>query len=296
MLDLLDSVILEDEHNREEDDVGDNDEYNGNASPLQRDDTSYAAVGLLWRHGADAVGVGGKVGALSRGAVVGKRGEINLDAVAECRELDDDSEARKHEQRDPEVSEAVSMVDVTRLPESEGHAAQEEGEDNADSGKAPADSLREPHEVPPDNQLPANLQVKRERAQEHPHHARPTSHDDEEARRRTHRARLHRIRRDCIIALLGISCQWDNETELRTDLASPTCQYCAWNPKTYVHKHHGRGEANTQVMPERLVDRQNSPRQQKEDAANRTCDCDPIRRRIHGLEAVGIGPLRHWAG
>lgn len=71
-LDLFDRVVLEDENDREEDDVGDNDENDGDASPLERNHASHAAVSLFRGHGPDAVGVGWQVGTLGRGGVVGE--------------------------------------------------------------------------------------------------------------------------------------------------------------------------------------------------------------------------------
>jgi hypothetical protein len=255
----LDRGVLEDEDEGEEDDVGNDDENNGDASPLEGDDAPHSPVGLLRRHGPDAVCVRRHARAFGRGAVVGERGEVNLDAVAKRGELDDDGQARKDQQGDPEIRQAVLVVDVARRPEPERHAAEDEGDDDADGGDAPADGLRKPHKVPPDDQLPADLEMERQGAQENPHHTCPAAHDEEEARSATHGARLHRIRRDLVEALLRVPGKGNDKPELGRELASfsslaQTAMGYEEGVEAYVHKDDCHGEADAQIMPVRLVD------------------------------------------
>ncbi len=187
----LDRGVLEDEDEGEEDDVGNDDENDGDASPLEGDDAAHTAIGLLRGHGPDAVGVRGHAGAFGRSAVVGKRGEVDLDAVAKRGELDDDGHAGEDQQGDPEDRQAVLVVDVARLPEPERHTAENKGENDADARNAPAKSLGKPHKVPPNDQLPADLEVERHGAQEDPRHTRPAAQDEEEPRGAAHGGRLH---------------------------------------------------------------------------------------------------------
>lgn len=180
-LDRLDRVVLEDEDNGEEDNVADNNEHNCNSSPLQLDDASDAPVGLLRGHGADAVGVRGEARALGRSAVISERSEVNFDAIPKCGELDDDGQACKDKQRNPEIRKTVLVVNVAGGSEPERHSTEDDSADHTNDGNTPAGSLREPHKVATNDDLPADLQVERQGAQKNPQHTRPSSQDEKAA-------------------------------------------------------------------------------------------------------------------
>lgn len=250
------SVILEDEDDAEEDDIGDNDEHNGNTAPLELDDAADTAVGLAGRHRTDAVAVRRQARVLGRGGVIVERGEVDLDAVAESDELDDNGQTGKDEQRNPEISQAVLVVDVTSRAETERDTTEDDGHDSTENGDAPAGRVRHPHEAAADDNLPANLQMQRQRAQKDPDNSRPTTENEQSTRSTADAARVHAIRRDGVGALVGLASERDNETE--------------------VHKHDADRQADTEVVAVGLLNGQEGPGQQERDTANRTDDGDPV--------------------
>lgn len=59
----------------------------------------------------------------------------------------------------------------------------------------------------------------------------------------------------------------------------------------YIHEHDSRGETDAQIMPICLLDRQHSPREKEENAADGTRYSHPVRPFGHGLEAIRIRPV-----
>lgn len=157
--DLLNSVVLENKDDREKDDVRDDDKHNGDATPLQLNDSLDTAVGLLGCHGADALGVRRKTRPFGGRTTIGKRGQIHLDAVSKGRELQDDGETGKNQERDPESRQAVLVVDMASWAETERHSTEDQSDDDTDGRNAPTGDLREPHEVSSHHKLPADLQM-----------------------------------------------------------------------------------------------------------------------------------------
>lgn len=208
-------VVLEDKDNAEEDDVRHNNKNNSDTAPLQLDDAAHAAVGLAGCHGADAVAVGGQARVLGRSRVVVERGQVDLDAVAKRDQLHNNRHAGKDEQRDPQVGQAVVVVDVAGGTEAEGDAAKDDCQHSTKDGDAPAGGVRHPHEAAADDDLPANLQVQGQRSQKHPHDGRPAAENKERAGGATDAAGVHAIGRDGVIAFLGVGGEGDDEAEVQ---------------------------------------------------------------------------------
>lgn len=159
VLEFLDGIVEEDENDGKEDDVCDDDQNNDDAPPLKLYDATHTSVCLSRGHGPDAVGVRRPSGSFGRHGIVREGGEIDFDAVAKGRELDDDGKTGEYQQRDPEIRQTVFVVDVAGLAEAEGDAAEDQKEDESDDGNTPAENLGEPHVVPSHYQLPADLQM-----------------------------------------------------------------------------------------------------------------------------------------
>lgn len=207
-------VVLEDENDGKEDNVDDDDEHNSNATPLQRDDATHPTVGLTRRHGPNALRVRRQSGTLCRSGVVGERRQIHLDTVPECRKLENNGESGKDEQRDPKVGQAVLMVDMASRAKPKRDSTGDESDNDTNERNAPADNLGEPHEVPAYHDLPANLEMERQRSQKHPDNSGPTSEDQEGARGGTDGAGLHRMRRNGVEALARLRSERNDKSEL----------------------------------------------------------------------------------
>lgn len=72
------------EDDREEDDISDYDEDDGDAAPLEFEDSANATVGLARGEGSNGGGVGGKSGAVCCGGVVKEGFDVDVDAVGHC--------------------------------------------------------------------------------------------------------------------------------------------------------------------------------------------------------------------
>ena len=171
----LNDVVLEDENHREEDDIGNDDQYNSNSTPLESDDAADSSINLSWVHGLNALCVSGQAGTLRRGAIIRQGCQVDLDAVPKGSESDDDSQSSKEQKRNPEVSQAVRVIDMACLAKTERDTTEDEGQDDSQNGDSPTSCLGKNHEVLANENLPANLKMKRHRPEKHPHDACPAS-------------------------------------------------------------------------------------------------------------------------
>lgn len=96
----------------------------------------------------------------------------------------------------------------------EGHATENQGENKADDGDAPSSGLGKNHKVAAHENLPADLQVKGQRAKERPHDTTPASKYQHSARRSTDAQGVHVIGGDGIEALVRLSCERNDEAHL----------------------------------------------------------------------------------
>ncbi|KAF1736232.1 hypothetical protein CRV24_001839 [Beauveria bassiana] len=272
----LDNVVLEDKDDGKEDDVGGNDKDNGDAAPLQGNNALDAAVGLARGHGADAICVGWQARALSRGGAVGQGRQVDLYAVAKGSKGGDDGDAGKDEQRNPEVGEAVVVVDVANGAEAKGDTTEDESEDDADERDAPAGGLGKVHEGAADADLPAYLQVQGEGAQKCPHDAAPAAEDEKATRGAADGAGLHAVRGDSVVALVRAGGERHDEA--------------------HVHEEDGAGEADAEVVAVRFVDGQQSPREEQVEAAEGADGGGPVGDGTDGAEAIGVDPFGERAG
>ena len=152
--------------------------------------------------------------AIGRGRAVGKRREIYLDAVTKGSHLDNECDTREHEQRDPEVRQAVIVVDVAGVSKTEGDSAEDQSDGQDNCWYSPACSKGSPHEAIPQGHLPTDLQVESDRSQAYPHHGATASKEEKGTRDRARPARLHIIRRDSVEALFGLGSKRHDEAQL----------------------------------------------------------------------------------
>lgn len=256
----LDRVVLEHEDDREEDDVGNNDENNSDTSPLKRNDTSHSAVRLAGAHRLDAIAVRGQARPFCRRTVIGQGSKIDLDTISESGELDDDRETGEYKQRYPEVGKTVLVVDVTGSAKSEGHATEDEGNDDANKRNTPARSLGKNHEVATHDNLPTNLEMQGQRSQEDPHDTGPASEQEKGPRGTADFARFHAVRCNVVVALLWLIGKWHDEAKLKGKSVSLVpIRRAGEGQATYVHNEHGYCQANAEVMSIGFINRQNSP-------------------------------------
>lgn len=211
----LDRVVLEYEDDREEDDVGNDDENNSNTSPLERNDTSHSAVCLTGAHRLDAIAVRGQARPFCRRTVIRQGSKIDLDTISESGELNDDRETGEYQQRYPEIGKTVLVVDVTGSAKSERHATEDEGNDDANKWDTPARSLGKNHKVAAHDNLPTNLEMQGQRSQEYPHDTGPASEQEKGPRGTADFARLHAVRCNVVVALLRLIGKWHDEAKLR---------------------------------------------------------------------------------
>lgn len=237
LLDALHGIVLEHENDGEENDIRDDNENDANSSPLEGDHTADTTVCLARCICADAVLIRGKTRTFGRGAVITKTRKVNLDTVAERGEGNDDGQARKDQERNPERCQTVLVIDVTRRTEAERNATEHEGQCDTDDGDAPASGLGEEHEVSSNQDLPANLQVQREGAHESPHESGKAAKEKKRAGGAAELVRSHSVGCDLIVTLVGLSYQGHNEAELKP-MVSTSVLSCAlvWQELTFMMK------------------------------------------------------------
>ena len=131
-------VIHFDEDDGEEDDVGQDDEDQGDTAPLELQDAADATVGLTGCNGADAGGVGRKTGAGGGGFLVINGFDIDVDAVDEGGELEEEGCSGECDDGCPVVSVAVVDVDVADGAEAVGYSSEDEHLSQTDGGNTPA--------------------------------------------------------------------------------------------------------------------------------------------------------------
>lgn len=105
-------IVHHDEDNREEYDIDDDDDDDGDTPPLKFHNSSNSAIGLPWGEGNNTARIRRKRRTVGGAAAISKRGQIDLYAVSERGELDDDSQTTKYEKRNPKVRKTVRVVDM----------------------------------------------------------------------------------------------------------------------------------------------------------------------------------------
>lgn len=154
-------IVDFDENHREEDDVANDDQNQGNPSPLQLQDSSNATVCLARRDGADTGCIRRQVGTVGAGIGGVKDGlHVDMDTVSHCSELQDQRCSGESRDRRPVILGPVLDVDMAHIAKAEGYPGQDEHDRYADTRNTPTADESPPHELVAEDHFPADLEMK----------------------------------------------------------------------------------------------------------------------------------------
>lgn len=168
------------------------------------------------------------------------------------------------------------MVNVADGAETERHAAENQGENDANQGDTPSSGLGKEHEGPANGYLPADLEMERERAQKRPHDTAPAPEDDKGSGGTTDLACLHAVGGDFVVALFRLGGEGHDEA--------------------HVHEEDAGGKANAEVMAICLFHGEKEPRQEEIDAADGANGGDPVGNGTNRFEALWVDPVGERTG
>lgn len=123
-------------------------------------------------------------------------------------ELNESCSARNAQQRSPEILGSVDGIDEAGLTKSEGNPSEDHSQDEKDSSYTPAHPHRDIEELLSGNDVPADLQMHRQRSNENPNTRSQSSSDEESSSESAGKVREHIIRRDFVVALRWFRSQW----------------------------------------------------------------------------------------
>ena len=179
-------------------------------------------------------------------------------------ELDNHSTAGDSEKRAPEVFHGVLRIDVANVTESKRHSRDCDSGREERCGDSPAQSLGPVKELPARRDIPADLKMHGQGANENPYSDRQSTRDEESAREGASQARVHIVRRNFIVALLRLCAEG--------------------NDKSKGHEHRSDDQAVTQVVSTGLLSRKNQEGYHHEDQTDEASDVQSFRYPVPCVE------------